>query len=487
MTTRQKISIAALIIFILFIYFSINNIYGGEATAITTQAITFSGGSRNVSYVTVDLNDTSIKIQPYVANNQIGTTDSLQNIANQGKTDGAEIIAAINGTFFSAYDNNPLPYGTIQKEGEVVHIGNTGSTIGFTEKNEVKIEQLYISISGTINDKDTWYAWNINHPFDTKDAVTIFTPEFGRETYTHSYTSIVVSSDKVSGIVKGKANIPSDGYVIVTGVPTIISKFKIGDTVKYTMGFSQLSYRDKNAYGGTALTEQWRDVTSAVGAGPTLLKNGVITADGLTEGFFEDKILTNRGQRSFIGVTKDNKLMMGVVPNVTIKELAEICKGLGLYQAMNLDGGASSGLIYKDQTIHAPGRLLSNAIVVTTKPVPPNTVSVRLDGEFIETQPNPVTINGRTMLPFRTIFTALKAEVDWNEAEWSAIGIKGSTTIKLPIGEAYAYVNNRRIALDVASVIIEGRSFVPVRFVAESLGARVEWDEENSIVDIWSN
>ncbi len=487
MNTRQKLSIAAIIIFILFIYFSINNTYGSEATALTNQAITFSGGSRNVSYVTVDLNDTSIEIKPYVANNQIGTTDSLQGIANQGRAEGAEVLAAINGTFFSAYDNNPLPYGTIQREGEVVHIGNTGSTIGFTDTNQVKIENLFISISGTINEADTWYAWNINHPFDTKEAVTIFTPEYGTETYTHAYTSIVVRSDKVASIVKGKASIPSDGYVIVTGVPTIISKFKVGDIVKYSMGFSEISYRDKNAYGGQSLTEQWRDVTSAVGAGPTLLQDDVITADGLAEGFFEDKILTNRGQRSFIGVTKENKLMMGVVPNVTVKELAEICKGLGLYQAMNLDGGASSGLIYKDQIVQPPGRLLSNAIVVTTKPVPPKTIRVRLDGEFLETQQNPFTINGRTMLPFRTIFTALKAEVDWNEAEWSAIGIKGNTTIKLPIGEAYAFVNNRKISLDVASVIIDGRSFVPVRFVAESLGARVEWDDVNSIVDIWSN
>ena len=485
MNLRQKLSGIAIILLIFFIYTALNS-YGSETTALCTQSVKFSGGTRNISYVTVDLNDSTIRIEPVVANNQIGKTDSLKNIANQIKSDGVEVLAAINGTFFSAYDNNPLPYGTIQRDGEVIHIGNTGSTIGFTDKNEVKIENLFIGISGTINDKDTWYAWNINHPFDTMDAVTIFTPEYGKETYNHSYTSIIVKSDKVSSIVSGKANIPSDGYVIVTGLPTMVGKFKVGDSVKYNMGFSEINYKNQNVYAGKDLTDVWKNVNSSLGAGPTLLKNGVVTADGLAEGFFENKILTNRGQRSFIGVTKDNKLLMGVVPNVTVKELAEICKGLGLYQAMNLDGGASSGLIYKDQLVHTPGRLLSNALVITKRTPPPKVVKVRIDGEFIETQPNPVIINGRTMLPFRTIFNALKAEVDWNEAEWTAIGKKDSTTIQLPVGKEYAMVNNDRIRLDVPSLIIEGRTFIPVRFVAESLGGKVDWDGENSIVDIWT-
>ena len=486
MSLRQKIRGIAIILIIIFIYTSINYIYGSETTALSTQTLKFSGGSRNVSYVTIDLNDSSLIIQPVVANDQIGTTDSLRNIANQVKGDGVEVLAAINGTFFSAYNNNPLPYGTIQRAGEVIHVGNTGSTIGFTENNNVKIENLFISISGTINDTVTWYAWNINHPFDTKDAVTIFTPEYGKKTYTHSYTSIVVRTNKVTSIENGKTNIPSDGYVIVTGLPTMISKFQVGDEVKYNMGFSEINYKNQNAYAGKDFTDLWREVTSSIGAGPTLIKNGVITADGLAEGFFEDKILTNRGQRSFIGVTKDNKLLMGVVPSVTVKELAEICKGLGLFQAMNLDGGASSGLIYKDQIVHTPGRLLSNAIVVAKKSLPPKVVRVRIDGEFIETQPNPIIISGRTMLPFRIIFTALKAEVDWNEADWRATGIKGNTIIQLPIGKDYAFVNDERVGLDVASLIVEGRTFIPVRFVAESLGGKVDWDAENSIVDIWT-
>lgn len=479
---KEKVVILILVI----IFTSISIVNANKTDALTTRTVNFSGGSRTVSYVTVDLSDSTINIQPVVANNQIGTVDSLQNISNQLKSDNQEIVAAINGTFFSAYDNNPLPYGTIQREDKVIHIGNTGAVIGFTDTNEVKLENLFISIRGTINENSSWYAWNINHPFDNKDAVTIFTPEFGKTTHDHQYTSIVVKADKVTGIKTGKAEIPKDGYVIVTGVQSIINRFKAGDNVNYSVSFSEINYTNGNASAGADLSSQWKDVTSAIGAGPTLIKNGVITANGLEEGFFEDKILTNRGQRSFIGVTKENKLIIGVVPSVTIKELAEICKELGLYQAMNLDGGASSGLIYKDKVVHSPGRLLSNALVITKNKPTEISIRVRIDGKFIETDAAPVTMNGRTMIPFRTIFNALNADVEWNQAEWTAIGIKDNTVIELPIGEAYAYINGEKINLDVASSIINGRTYIPVRFVAESLGARVEWDSVNKIVDIWT-
>ena len=79
----------------------------------------------------------------------------------------------------------------------------------------------------------------------------------------------------------------------------------------------------------------------------------------------EDKININRGQRSFAGVTKDNILILGTVSTVNVKELAEICKKLGMINAINLDGGASSALYYKGKVVTSPGRKLSNALVIT--------------------------------------------------------------------------------------------------------------------------
>ncbi|ABR49834.1 copper amine oxidase domain protein [Alkaliphilus metalliredigens QYMF] len=490
MITKLKTNTLTILMTLILILTSISTVYANDTAVLNTRGVSFSGGSRNVSYITIDLNDSSVDIQAAISKNQIGTADSLQNISNQFKTEEQEVLAAINGTFFSAYDNNPLPWGTIQKDGKVIHIGNTGSVIGFTQTNEVKIENLYIAISGSINESGSWYAWNINHPFETADAVTIFTPEFGKETHQHSFTTIVVKAGKVSRITVGKTAIPTDGYVIVTGVPSLVNRFKIGDAVDYDIHFSEINFQNENASAGRDLISSWKEVTSAIGAGPTLIKNGVITANGLSEGFFEDEILTNRGQRSFIGVTKENKLVMGTVPSVSVKELAEIAKELGLYQAINLDGGASSGLIYKDRMVHAPGRLLSNAIVITKKnkqvAIAEPAVRVQIDGKYLETEDLPMIIDGRTMIPFRAIFNALDAEIEWDEKERVAIGMKDNIIIRLPIGKSYTFVNEEKMDLDVAASIINGRTYIPTRFVAESLGARVDWDAQNRVVYIWS-
>ncbi|MBP1930908.1 phosphodiester glycosidase family protein [Ammoniphilus resinae] len=64
------------------------------------------------------------------------------------------------------------------------------------------------------------------------------------------------------------------------------------------------------------------------------------------QGFTEDKITKNAGQRSFIGKKADQTMIMGTVSGVTINELADIALKLGLTDAMNLDGGASSSLGY---------------------------------------------------------------------------------------------------------------------------------------------
>lgn len=79
------------------------------------------------------------------------------------------------------------------------------------------------------------------------------------------------------------------------------------------------------------------------------------------------KILTGGGSRSALGITRDHKLILLTSGGATIPQLAEIMKQAGAYQAMNLDGGASSGLYYNGKYLTTPGRLISNALVVQTK------------------------------------------------------------------------------------------------------------------------
>ncbi|OKP99002.1 phosphodiester glycosidase family protein [Paenibacillus sp. P46E] len=108
-------------------------------------------------------------------------------------------------------------------------------------------------------------------------------------------------------------------------------------------------------------------VTGAIQAGPRLLVDGKIALNVAGEGFRDPKILTGGGSRSALGLTKDHKLILLTTGGATIPQLAHIMKQAGAYQAMNLDGGASSGLYYGGKYLTTPGRLISNALVVKTK------------------------------------------------------------------------------------------------------------------------
>lgn len=80
------------------------------------------------------------------------------------------------------------------------------------------------------------------------------------------------------------------------------------------------------------------------------------------------------------------------------------------------------------------------------------------------------------MVPMRGVFEALKAEVKWDGATQTVTATKGNTTIKLTIGNNYAYVNGKKVALAAEAIIVNGSTMVPLRFVAEALGAKVAWD-----------
>jgi len=111
-------------------------------------------------------------------------------------------------------------------------------------------------------------------------------------------------------------------------------------------------------------------------------------------------------------------------------------------------------------------------------------IKITIDGEAKTFDVMPQIIDGRTLVPMRAIFEALGAEVGWDDATKTATGKTATTTVTLTIDKKAAKVNNKVIALDVAAQIIESRTMVPARFVAESLGCKVDWDGNTKTVII---
>ena len=91
---------------------------------------------------------------------------------------------------------------------------------------------------------------------------------------------------------------------------------------------------------------------------------------------------------------------------------------------------------------------------------------------------------GRFLVPMRSIFEVLGASVDWNGETKTVTAKKGNISIMLSIDDKKALVNDEPLELDVPATIINGRTFVPTRFVSESLGASVSWDGEKRLATI---
>ena len=90
------------------------------------------------------------------------------------------------------------------------------------------------------------------------------------------------------------------------------------------------------------------------------------------------------------------------------------------------------------------------------------------------------------MVPLRAIFEALGATVNWDETTKTVTAYNEISVVKCTIGNNTMYVNNVAKAIDVAPMIIEGRTLVPARFVAEGFNCDVRWDAEKMTVYIIS-
>jgi len=115
-------------------------------------------------------------------------------------------------------------------------------------------------------------------------------------------------------------------------------------------------------------------------------------------------------------------------------------------------------------------------------------VILKIDGEKINYNPAPFIDlkTNRTLVPLRFIAEKMGAKVEWDgEFKLVTIDFK-KTTITIKIGNDFAYVNNAKVSLDQKATIVKDRTFVPLRFVSESLGAKVDWDETNKVINIFT-
>ena len=113
-------------------------------------------------------------------------------------------------------------------------------------------------------------------------------------------------------------------------------------------------------------------------------------------------------------------------------------------------------------------------------------VFLQVDGNPVEPDVPPVIIKERTLIPARAVFESMGATVNWDEEARIVEIAMGTSKVLLTIDSKTAFVNGASVAMEVPAMIIDSRTLIPVRFVAESLSWGVGWDDLSRTVKLTS-
>ncbi|ANX13782.1 hypothetical protein ABE41_017365 [Fictibacillus arsenicus] len=122
---------------------------------------------------------------------------------------------------------------------------------------------------------------------------------------------------------------------------------------------------------------------------------------------------------------------------------------------------------------------VSNAKAAAAKPI-----EVYMEGGQINFETVPIIKNNRTFVEMRPIFAEAGIKLYWDQSTQTVTGKKDNTTIKLTLGSKTAYINGKAVQLDAAPFAKNNYTFVPLRFVGEATGYKVDWRSSFNLIHI---
>ena len=196
-------------------------------------------------------------------------------------------------------------------------------------------------------------------------------------------------------------------------------------------------------------------------------ENGAVTASTTKAKTGDKVVLTPKAEDGY------------VLDKITVKdkdgnEVTVKAEKDGTYSFTMPEGGVTVDTAFKqaDENTDQPAAEDAKTIVLQV-----GSTLARADEKTIINDVAPVIRNSRTLVPVRFITEMLGGQVAWNETTKEVTLTIDGKEIKMTIGAVLEKYG-------VAPVIIDGRTFVPVRFVADELGATVAWDEATKEVTI---
>lgn len=107
-------------------------------------------------------------------------------------------------------------------------------------------------------------------------------------------------------------------------------------------------------------------------------------------------------------------------------------------------------------------------------------LSLKINEKYVESNPGPVQMNGVTFVPMRVLFESIGAKVDYANDQITVS--YRNQVLKLKVYDTKAVFDGKNIPMPVAATSYQGKTYVPVRFIAETLGAKLQWDAADGCV-----
>ncbi|NBD24384.1 ABC transporter substrate-binding protein [Paenibacillus glycinis] len=142
--------------------------------------------------------------------------------------------------------------------------------------------------------------------------------------------------------------------------------------------------------------------------------------------------------------------------------------------------GLSKGLLAA-AVLAAPAASLGYTASAASAPI-----KVTLDGKSVSLDAAPTIVSGRTLVPYGGIVAALGGKASWDAASKAVSATQGGVSVKLTVGSRTAYIDGDAQTLEAAPVIVNGKTYVPLRLVSEAFGKWVSYSKPSATVAISS-
>lgn len=506
-----------------------DNDKGEEKPTLTINNGTFSGGLntiKNDDRAELTINNGTFKnfYQATVQNHNIatingGTYKAASDASSTGKETygvyncgcGANIdlgTLTVTGGIFEGAD---YAIADVSSQTAVVNISG-GSFSGAKGAIKGTNSNAIISISGGVFDSNVQaYAANGYKAIKTTDGKYVVTDKIAldktstriRRGYTDTLKAIVEANGKTYDVAdpitwaSDKEAVATVENGVVTGVD--YGTATITATLGTTTGTPATQAEGDEVTGGDTVTGGDNTTTpsntlkasctvdvykksssgssSGGGGGSSAAKHGVTTSDSKNGAVTASAAKAETGDKVILTPKADEGYELDKITakDKDGKEVKLKAEKDGTYSFTMPKGGVTVDTTFKQ----AEGATNTDKPAAAAKTIilQIGSTAVLVDDQAIINDVAPVIHNDRTLVPIRVITEALGGQVAWNEAAKEVTLTVNGKEIKMTIGKVLEKYG-------VAPVIIGGRTFVPVRFVADELGAVTTWDDATKTVTI---